>query len=125
MSELVLEELDVRKGVVRSGRHRIAFEVRPSGRVNHVDERAGLTKIVEEFVTEATALMRLRDQPGDIEQLDGDEPCALLARRVVRLASMADLPVRAGLSDEGHTTVRFDGREGIVRDLDRRERCRS
>src|SRR5207247_5834967 len=71
MRELVLEELDVRKGVVRSRRHRIAFEVRPSGRVDHVDERAGLTEIVEEFIAYATALIRLSHQTSDIEQLDG------------------------------------------------------
>jgi len=51
MSELVLEEVYVCTRVVRSGRHRIAFEVRPSGRVDHVDERTGLSKVVEEFVT--------------------------------------------------------------------------
>src|SRR2546425_10260816 len=68
--------------------------------------------------------MRLWDQTCDIEQLDGDEASASLTGGVVRLARTADLVVRTSFSNEGHPSVRLDGCEGIICDLDRRERRR-
>src|SRR6266571_482801 len=124
MGELVLEELQVRERVVSSGRHRTAFEVRPAGRVDHVHERTCLAEIVEELVAQTPALVRLRDETRDIEQLDGDETRAILARRILGLASMAKLRVRASLPHEGHASVRLDCCERVVRDLDRRQRGR-
>src|SRR5437867_10610673 len=69
--------------------------------------------------------MRLWDQTCDIEQLDGDEASASLTGGVVRLARTADLVVRTSFSNESHPSVRLDCREGIVCNLDRRERRRS
>src|SRR2546422_11528403 len=69
--------------------------------------------------------MRLRDQPRDIKQLEGDETSASVTGCIVRLARTAELLVRASLPNEGHASVRLDCREGIVCNLDRRERRRS
>src|SRR2546425_11664725 len=69
--------------------------------------------------------MRLRDQPRDIKQLEGDETSASVTGCIVRLARTAELLVRASLPNEGHASVRLDCREGIVCDLDRCERRRS
>src|SRR5206468_11379854 len=97
----------------------------PSGRGDHVDERAGLAEIVEEFVAYAAALVRLWDQPSDIEQLDRDEASASLTGCILRLAGMAEVVVRTSLPNEGHASIRLDCCERIVCNLDRRERRRS
>src|SRR5437867_12522924 len=89
-----------------------------------MDEGVCLPKIVEELVAKTPPFMRLRDETGDIKQLDGDEPRAAFARRVLRLARMTQLFVRTSLPNEGHPAVRLDCGERIVCDLDRRERRR-
>src|SRR2546428_9885870 len=68
--------------------------------------------------------MRLWDETGDIEQLDGDETSASLTGCIVRLARTAELFLRASLANESDASVRLDCREGIVCDLDRHERRR-
>jgi len=68
--------------------------------------------------------MGLRDETGDIEQFDGDEARARLARRVFRVARPADLLVGASLAHESHASIRLDCRERIVRNLHWCERRR-
>src|SRR5207245_6349009 len=102
----------------------IAVEISSAGPVDHLDECICLAEIVEELVAETTALVRLRDETRDIEQLDGDETRAILARRILGLASMAKLRVRASLPHESHASVRLDCCERVVRDLDRDEGSR-
>src|SRR5437867_2592984 len=123
--ELVLEELHVLQGVVRSGGHRVALEVRPSTGINNVDQRVRLPEVVEELVPQPTPLVCFWNQTGDIEELDGNEPRASLARCVVGLAGTAELDVRASLADIRDSSVRVDRGEGIVRDRDGGECCRS
>jgi len=103
---------------VRFRRHRIPFEISASGCVNYMDECICLTEVVEEFVAQTPALMRLWDETSDIEQLDRDEARARLTRRILGLASMTELFVGARLPHKGDTSVRLDCREGIVGDLD-------
>src|SRR5713226_8490308 len=62
--------------------------------------------------------MRLWNETGDIEQLDGDETHACFTRRIVWVACAAELFVRARFAYEGDTSVRVDCCEGIVCDLD-------
>src|SRR3989454_10888631 len=97
-----------------SRRDWVPFEISASGRVDHVDECTSLSEIVEELVPQTAARMSLWNETGDIKQLDGDETRARFARRVGRFASAAPLFVRANLENEGHASVRLDGREGIV-----------
>jgi len=125
MGELVFKELHIRERIVSSRRDRIPFKVRAARRVDYVNERVSLTKVVEEFVAETSTLMRFWDETGDIEEFDRDETRASFAWGILRLASMAELCVRASLPHEGHASVRFDCRERIVRNLDGRERRRS
>jgi len=89
-----------------------------------VDGRVRLGQVVKELVAQAAALVRLRDEPRDIEQFHGDEPRSSPARGVVRLAVNPELRVRTRLSHVGHTAVRFDRGERIIRDLNRNERRR-
>src|SRR6266566_9013216 len=122
--ELLFEELHVRRGVVSSGRHRVPLEISTSGCVDHVDECTCLTEVVEEFVAETTALMCLWNETSDIQQFDGDETRARLARRVFRVARPTNLSVWARLAHENHASIRLDCRERIVCDLDGCERRR-
>src|SRR5207249_9957827 len=93
MGEFLLEEPDILRRIMAPGQDRIPFEVGASGRVEHVDEGARLPQVVEELVPQPATFVGLRDQPGDVEHLDGDETRATGARRVVRLAGASELEV--------------------------------
>src|SRR6266571_5320032 len=55
--EFLLEEANVLRGVVGPVLHGVALEVRPTARIHDVDERGRLSKVVEELVPEAAALV--------------------------------------------------------------------
>src|SRR2546425_6579500 len=104
---------------------RIALEVRATGCIHDMDEGVRLAQVIKELVAQAAALVGLRNEPRDIEQFHGDEPRASPARSVVRLAGNPELGVRTRLAHVGHTAVRFDRGERIIRNLNRNERRRS
>src|SRR6267143_856572 len=119
------EEADILYRIMTSRRNRISLEVRPSGRVEHVHERARLPQVIEELVTEAAAFVGFRHESRHVEHLDGEPAGSALARRVVRLARSTNLLVRTLLPYIGDPMVRLDRREGVVRDMNRGQCSRS
>lgn len=67
--------------------------------VDDVDEGVGVAQVVEELVAQAAALVRAGDQPGDIEELDGDGAPAADACAVVGLAAVRDAEAGARAVD--------------------------
>ena len=123
--EFVLEEVNVLNGIVTPRGNRVPFEIGYSGCIEHMYEDTGLPQVIEELVPEATALVGVRHKPRDVEHLHRDQPCAALAGGIVWLARPAEFEVRTLLPDVGNPVIRLDRGEGIVRDVDRGERCRS
>jgi len=66
--------------------------------------------------------MGARDQPGDVEQFDGDVPLAVAA--VVPAAALLAVETGAVGADVAHAAVRVDGCERVVADVDVRLRRR-
>src|SRR6266581_947326 len=124
MCELVLQEPHIVERVVGPDKDGVPFEVRPARRVDHMDEGARLSEVVQELVAEAPALVGFGHEPRDVEELDGNQARAVLARRVVRLARSSDFDVRARLAHVRDASIRVDRREGVVCDLHRRQRRR-
>src|SRR5712691_2139652 len=73
MGELVLEELHVRQGVVRSRRHRVSLEIGASTGINNMDHSVRLPEVVEELIPQPPPRGRCWNQTRDIEELDGNE----------------------------------------------------
>jgi len=106
---------------VSTDANRVPFEVCPPAGIDHMNESICLPEIVEELVAQAPALVRVRDEPGDIKHLDRHEPGAVLAQRVVGVALRFEVDMRALASDIADTSVRLYRRERIGRDLRGRE----
>src|SRR5208337_131993 len=110
---LVLEELHVLCRVVVSRTHRVSFAVGPTACVDDMEDSIGLPEVVEELVPETLALVCIRYEPGDIDEIDGDKPDtihAVAARMAKALAGTGGAHVR-------NAKVGVDGRERVVGDL--------
>ena len=58
-----------------------------------------MPEVVEEFVPEAFPFMRTRDEPRDVEELNGDGAAAIDAGAVVGFAAVGEVVARAGAVD--------------------------
>ncbi len=82
--DLAPQPRDVDAGVVAA--RVLALGVGGAGHVHDVDQRVGVSQVVEELVAQPLALVRARDQAGDVKQLDGHASSPIVARPVVGLA---------------------------------------
>src|SRR5437016_2690366 len=103
----------------------VPLEVRPSGRIDHMNESGRLSQVIEELVPEAAAFVGLRHKPRDVQHLNRDQTRTALAGGILRLAGPAELEMRTLLPDVGDAVIGLDRREGIVCDVDWGERGRS
>jgi len=79
-----------------------------------VNERAGLPQIVEKFVAKALALPCVRHQSRDIDQLDWNEPHAILAGRVIGVALDLEFQMWAFTPDMADADIWLDSREWVI-----------
>lgn len=64
-----------------------------------MDQRVGVTQVVEEFVAETLALVGAGHQTGDIEELNGHRTAAIGAGAVVGFAPFGDAVAGTGAVD--------------------------
>lgn len=81
-----------------------------------MDEHIGLTQVIEELVAHPLAVMRSGNEPGDIDELDGNEARLTDAIAVARRRFSSEIRTgitRTHMTDAG---IRLDRRERIIRD---------
>ena len=99
--------------VVVPDTYRVSFAVGPAARVDHVEDRVGLTEVVEELVPQALALVGIGNKPRDIDEVDGNE------RDTVNTVAAGEVKAMAG-AGRAHirdAEVGIDGRKWVVGDL--------
>lgn len=113
---LLLDEVHVVEGVVRAHLDRLALRVRRARGVDDVEDDVCVRQLVEELVAQPLPLVGTRNQPGHVEEFDGDVPLSVAA--VLVATALVAVETGALSADVCHAAVGVDRRERVVGHVD-------